>query len=303
MQKTPARKLTVRRSRKIAREPLPELFPCPGETTTGNFSERLGAEYYSAAQLDACWNSFEQKPGADRADFDKRMRGAAWSFVETARSKFHRPPSVRLRELDRLAEKVRRGRVKSDDISRETHWHLFEELHAAALDISQADDGLPDAELTPYVVTTPDGAGGVPELRERVMRIWPVDLQLECAVERGHLEWLLRVIERAKERVQWDREPKYRPPPKGARRFGFELQPKGGNRADDHLNDFVKAVLLIYSRHAARPARPWTDSISGARCGEALSLLTLALRPLLRVGASGSDVHAIYRRILAAWPA
>ena len=180
--------------------------------------------------------------------FKERLERIAWIYRETKAEEKPAIPSATIRRMEALRQRARYLTTILDAAD----FRLQGELDLAARELADMY-GLPDfeAEVVVYESIPP----GDPITKTR----WPVERQLYKS--RQAVDYLVAVFDTALRRMTDEKEP-------------------GGNRADEHLHEIVRALDSFYRETAADPRNPYFDSVSGVEKGELLSLLHASLYPL-----------------------
>ena len=182
--------------------------------------------------------------------FKERLERIAWIYTQAKAEKKLSTPSTTKRDAEALRTQTRRlaaslEKAREDD-------RLKQEISVAAKELAGIY-GLPDFE--PEAITYESIPPGDPITRKS----WPVDRQMQQAGRT--IDWLVAVFDTVLCRMT-------------------EEMGHPGNRADEDLHEFIRAIDSLYRETAADPRNPYFDPISGVEKGELLGLLHACLYPL-----------------------
>lgn len=251
------------------------------------------AQHYTTEDRSRIICSFKGKPNFDLADFFRRLEATADFYTKWAAGGAHhrRKPSDAKRSFEVLRDQL--TKLLGDLVSAETQLgfernrsrrvararakivlrlnaikadrDLWALLYGAAEELADREGALPDLELE--FEDLGDGGSPVP--------MWPIDRQLELALETGSgIAWLQRVVQAATR--------------------AFDIR-HAGNRADEALHWLVRHLQKLYLDTAAAPSGLTYDDAAETAAGEFFDFLLGCVGPL-GVTSNGEALRARLRR-------
>lgn len=203
---------------------------------SGELVEAL-IDVYTTGQIGRILSTVKWGSDVQSDKIQRQIQNAAWLYEPYRRLLLEEGrPSDRERRLQPVLKKLRAASAAVQGLSSADLDHL----NSAGQDLGKTEGRLPDVE--PERVTLPPPPG---QTEPDCMNIWDGARQIDAGLER--LNWLVRCVERAIERV------------------GREKLPHGGAVADDPLHAVIRKLNKTYLEYAADPRTPGTNIGDGSR--------------------------------------